>query len=118
MERDENKGSGTEQPNDAEAYARNESAEKSPEADLMVDYGEPLSEKPHEHVRKRPVYKRPAFLIGAAVVLLIAAIVGLRYWLYARSHESTDDAFIDGHIVQVSPKASGSITQVYVTDNP
>jgi membrane fusion protein, multidrug efflux system len=86
-------------------------------ADHVDEYGEPLADEPHVHARKRPVYKRPAFLIGAAVVLLIVAIVGLRYWLYARSHESTDDAFIDGHIIQVSPKASGYITMVYVTDN-
>jgi membrane fusion protein (multidrug efflux system) len=55
-------------------------------------------------------------LIGGAVVLVIAAILGLRYWLYARSHESTDDAFIDGHIIQVSPKASGYVSKVYVSD--
>ena len=44
-------------------------------------------------------------------------IFGVRYWLYARSHESTDDAFIDGHIIQVSPKASGYVSKIYVTDN-
>lgn len=87
------------------------------DSDLIDEYGEPLTDEAHVHVRKRPVYKRPAFLIGAAVVLLIVAIIGLRYWLYARSHESTDDAFIDGHIIQVSPKASGYIAKVYVTDN-
>jgi membrane fusion protein (multidrug efflux system) len=92
--------------------------ESARESDDPVDeYGEPLNGGAHEHARKRPVYKRPAFLIGGAVVLLIAAVVGVRYWLYARSHETTDDAFIDGHIVQVSPKASGYIAKVYVTDN-
>jgi len=71
----------------------------------------------HQHFRARPVYKRPVFLIGAIVVLLIVAIFGIRYWLYARSHETTDDAFIDGHIIQVSPKASGYVAKLYVTDN-
>ena len=71
----------------------------------------------HEHYRKRPLYKRPAFLIGAIIVLLVVAIIGLRYWLYARSHESTDDAFIDGHIIQISPKVSGYIAKVHVVDN-
>jgi len=71
----------------------------------------------HQHFRKRPIYKRPAFLIGAAIVLLIVGIVGLRYWLYARSHETTDDAFIDGHIVQVNPKATGYVLKIYVSDN-
>jgi membrane fusion protein (multidrug efflux system) len=92
--------------------------ESARDSDEPVDeYGEPLNGGAHEHARKRPVYKRPAFLIGGAVVLLIAAVVGVRYWLYARSHETTDDAFIDGHIVQVSPKAAGYIAKVYVTDN-
>ena len=66
---------------------------------------------------RRPLYKRPAFLVVASIVLVIAALVGLRYWLYARSHESTDDAFIDGHIIQISPKASGYVAKVYVDDN-
>ena len=66
---------------------------------------------------KRPLYKRRGVLIIAAVVLLVGAIVGVRYWLYARSHESTDDAFIDGHIIQVSPKANGYIAKIHVDDN-
>src|SRR2546421_7287981 len=76
-----------------------------------------LVDEEHPHVRTRPAYKRPAFLIGAIIVLLVVAIFGIRYWLYARSHETTDDAFVDGHIIQVSPKASGYVARVYVTDN-
>ena len=87
---------------------------QSPE--LVDEYGEPLTDE-HTHQRKRPLYKRPAFLVGAAIVLLLVLFFGLRYWAYARSHESTDDAFIDGHIIQVSPKVSGYVTRVYVTDN-
>jgi membrane fusion protein, multidrug efflux system len=71
----------------------------------------------HQHFRARPVYKRPAFLIGATIVLLVVAVFGIRYWLYARSHETTDDAFIDGHIIQLSSKASGYVAKIYVTDN-
>lgn len=83
---------------------------------LVDEYGEPLADE-HEHVRKRPLYRRPAFLIGAALILLLAILFGVRYWVYARSHETTDDAFIDGHIIQVSPKVSGNIVKVYVSDN-
>src|SRR5258705_3130010 len=66
---------------------------------------------------KRPLYKRAAFLIAAIIVLVVGAAIGLHYYLYARSHESSDDAFIDGHIVQISPKASGYVVKVYVDDN-
>src|SRR6266480_6233592 len=98
-------------------------AEKGKGADLVDEHGEPLEkaenevEEDHEHPKQRPLYKRPAFLIGAAIMLLIALVFGIRYWLYARSHETTDDAFVDGHIIQVSPKVSGYVLKVYVNDN-
>ena len=61
--------------------------------------------------------KRPNVIIPAAIVLLIGIVFGVRYWLHSRSHESTDDAFIDGHIIQISPKVSGYIAKIYVSDN-
>jgi membrane fusion protein, multidrug efflux system len=108
------KTSGTGSP---QAEPRDDKEAEIESPDLVDEYGEPVSPEPHEHVKKQPLYKRPAFLIGGLVVLLLVVFFGLRYWLYARSHESTDDAFIDGHIVQVSPKASGYITKIYVADN-
>jgi membrane fusion protein (multidrug efflux system) len=66
---------------------------------------------------KTDFFKHRRVVAVGAVVLIIGLIFGVRYWLYARSHESTDDAFIDGHIIQVSPKASGYVTKIYVADN-
>lgn len=60
--------------------------------------------------------KRIPIFIGAAV-FLIAAIAGTIYWFYARQYESTDDAFIDGDIVQISPKIAAYVTKVYVKSN-
>jgi len=85
---------------------------------LMDEDGAPLQPglvdtKP----RKLPLYRRPAFLIAAVIVLLIAVALGIRYWLYSRSHQSTDDAFIDADIVPISPKVSGYIVKVYVAAN-
>lgn len=92
--------------------------EERKEPVLVDEQGEPLEpEGPTPATRKRPLYRRPAFLIAAVIVLLIAAVFGIRYWLYARSHESTDDAFIDAHITPVSPKVSGYIVKVHVDSN-
>ena len=92
--------------------------EDEPKEPVLLDsHGEPLEPEHVEPPRKRPLYRRPAFLIAAVIVLLVAAAVGINYWLYARSHESTDDAFIDAHITPVSPKVSGYITKVYVKSN-
>jgi len=85
---------------------------------VLNEHGDPLPpvEIP-QHTRKQPLYRRPAFLIAAVIVILVSALLGTRYWLYARSHESTDDAFIDAHITQVSPKVSGYVVKVYVDSN-
>src|SRR6185295_1856673 len=90
-------------------------------APLADEHVEPIADDFDRGSRRRavkkPVYQRPAFLIVTAIVLLVGAIFLVRYWLYARSHESTDDAFIDGHIIQVSPKVSGYVQKIYITDN-
>ena len=46
-----------------------------------------------------------------AVILLIVAII------YNSQFQSTDDAYIENHMVQVAPKVSGQIVAVHVTDN-
>ena len=57
-------------------------------------------------------------MIGVAGVLVLLALVwGVRKWLYARGHEVTDNAQIEGHVVPVIPKVSGFIERVYVSDN-
>ncbi len=106
------------QVNNDESTALDESEQARAESTspLLDEFGEPLVDE-HEHPRKRKFYQRPGLLIAAAIALLLVIFFGGRYWVYARSHETTDDAFIDGHIVQVSPKVSGYVTKVYVTDN-
>jgi membrane fusion protein (multidrug efflux system) len=85
---------------------------------LLDEHGEPLQPEPVDiEPRKRPLYRRPAFLIAAVIVLLVAAAVGINYWLYARSHESTDDAFIDAHVTAISPKVAGYVVKVHVKAN-
>jgi membrane fusion protein (multidrug efflux system) len=44
-------------------------------------------------------------------------IIGLVVWLLARGYENTDDAFIDGHIIDVSPRISAEVVSVHFNDN-
>src|SRR5215203_1587538 len=52
---------------------------------------------------------------------VLAAVLGfgwsLKQWLYGRSHESTDNAQVDGHLVPVLAKVSGYVTAVNVAEN-
>ncbi|MFA7235273.1 MAG: HlyD family secretion protein [Phycisphaeraceae bacterium] len=79
------------------------------------EYSPPAQEA--MRVGKRPLYRRPVWMSVLCVLLVIAGIAGVRYWLYARQYETTDDAFVDGEIVQVSAKVSGIIQSVEVDDN-
>ena len=47
----------------------------------------------------------------------IAVVAGGMYYIHMRAYESTDDAFIDGSVIQVSPRVAGQVLKVYVEDN-
>jgi membrane fusion protein (multidrug efflux system) len=64
-----------------------------------------------------PVYKRPAVVISASLVLLLALIAGLLYYLHSRHYTSTDDAFVDGHVTLVSPQVPALVLVLHITDN-
>ena len=55
------------------------------------------------------------------VLVILAAVLGigwgLKQWLYGRTHESTDNAQVDGHLVPVLAKVSGYVTAVTVAEN-
>jgi membrane fusion protein, multidrug efflux system len=63
------------------------------------------------------LYKRPLVLVAAAGLLVIAAFLGIPYYNYLVAHEWTDDAFIEGHSIQISSKVAGHVAQVHVADN-
>jgi len=67
--------------------------------------------------KKKGLLQRPILLIVGGAVALILIVGGLLFWLHARHFESTDDAFIDTHIVRLAPQIEGRVTQVLVNDN-
>ncbi len=60
--------------------------------------------------------KRIVIPIIAALVLLGGGW-GYKTWNYARAHETTDDAQVDGHIVPVLAKVGGYVERVTVDEN-
>ena len=59
----------------------------------------------------------PWFIWPAAVALAVLLFFGLDYLVNALTHESTDDAFIEGHVVSIAPRISGQVSAVHVLDN-
>jgi membrane fusion protein (multidrug efflux system) len=77
--------------------------------------------EPAEEIAKTaptmPRRKRRSLLIVGSVLGLAALGIALGLWLYWRHYEDTDDAFVDGHVIPISPKVSGYIEQVHFDDN-
>ncbi len=61
--------------------------------------------------------RRTVIVIAVLIVALVAGTWGYRAWRYSRSHESTENAQVDGHIVPVLAKVGGFVSQVRVAEN-
>jgi membrane fusion protein (multidrug efflux system) len=59
---------------------------------------------------------RPFIVIGVSIVIL-AVFIGVRYWMYASTHEDTDDAYVNGYTHQISSRITGTVEEVLVDDN-
>jgi len=73
----------------------------------------------HTTVENLPVKsgKRRMLLSILLAVIIIAAIAfGLYYWLHGRFFESTDDAYVTGNLVQITPQVAGTVTAITADD--
>jgi membrane fusion protein, multidrug efflux system len=61
--------------------------------------------------------KRRLLMTLLIIALLIAAMAyGLYYFLIARFHETTDDAYVNGNVVQITPQVMGTVISVNADD--
>src|ERR1700710_1051280 len=103
-----------------DANARSETPQPKPE-NLRTDRPEPP--EADQGREQGPTGIRGAFqthpvaMIVCLGLILVGIIAGVAWYLNGRHYESTDDAFIDGRPVLVSPQVTGSIVRVSVTDN-
>lgn len=75
-------------------------------------------ESDDEEKEKKPsIFKKPLFWIILIVVVTVLVVGGVLYWLHARQFESTDDAFVDTHIVRIAPQVGGTLVKVANVDN-
>jgi membrane fusion protein, multidrug efflux system len=60
---------------------------------------------------------RPGARIVLVIVLIALIVGGVFAWRYFSAYESTDDAQVDGHLMPISARISGYVTNVNVDDN-
>ena len=57
------------------------------------------------------------FVVIGAVIAILGLFFGIRYWMYASTHEDTDDAYVSGYTHQISSRITGTVQEVLVDDN-
>ncbi|HEX7571029.1 MAG TPA: HlyD family secretion protein [Verrucomicrobiae bacterium] len=62
-------------------------------------------------------FQSPWFIWPAALALAVLLYFGISYLAEVFTHESTDDAFIAGHVVSIAPRISGQVAAVHIVDN-
>ncbi|MEL4015661.1 efflux RND transporter periplasmic adaptor subunit [Dryocola clanedunensis] len=70
---------------------------------------------PAQHVERGSKRKRN-FIILFLILVLAAGGILAWYLLYARFYESTDDAYVNGNQVTLTPQIGGTVTQVTVDE--
>jgi len=71
-------------------------------------------EQPEQKTPEAPKKSRRGLII--IVVLILAVVAGAFYW-HSTFSEDTDDAQINGHLIQISSRVNGTVIKVSVDEN-
>jgi membrane fusion protein (multidrug efflux system) len=85
-------------------------------ADTDLQTKEDLKQEAPEF-QKRPSHRKKVLAAAALTAFAGVSTWVVHYWLWARSHEETDDAYIAGHVHPVSARIAGTVASVLVDDN-
>ena len=58
--------------------------------------------------------KKKRILVILAIIAVIAAIV---FYINSLRYQNTDDAYVESDLVQIAPRVSGQIEEIFITDN-
>lgn len=96
-----------------------ETASAHSEAGLSQAPAGTASGPPEPAVAPAPVQRHRKWLLWAGgVAALAASVYFLVPWVNtALNTESTDDAYVNGHVTYVAPRVSGQVAKVFVDDN-
>ncbi len=68
---------------------------------------------PPEKTRSK---RRKYLFIATAVILLALVAYGIYWFVFLRHYENTDDAYVAGNVVQVTPQVGGTVVSITADD--
>ncbi len=67
-------------------------------------------------VAMRSNRRKKALTVLASVVVVAGLVWGAYEWLIANHYESTDNAYVQGNVIQITPQISGTVMAIYADD--
>ena len=69
-------------------------------------------------VQAPPANNRRGMLLRLLMALIVLAAIAWTAWYFldGRWYESTDDAYVNGNIVQITPRIAGTVTSITADD--
>lgn len=64
----------------------------------------------------RPSYKKKRVIVPS-ITAIVFFIIGIYFMIHSIHFQSTDDAFVEGHIVSIAPRVAGPVEKMLITDN-
>lgn len=89
-------------------------AENNEEKKNKPEENSQIKKEKQENKHKHKVKKR---IIVPIITFAILAFGGIYTLLHAHYYQSTDDAFVEGHIVSIAPRVSGPVIKLLIKDN-
>jgi membrane fusion protein (multidrug efflux system) len=80
-------------------------------AEQIPEQTKPTEERPEPPVQNS---RRRFIIIGLVAVFVVGALL---FWWHSTYYEDTDDAAVDGHLVQISARINGHVAKVNVDQN-
>lgn len=81
-------------------------------ASFDIEDSSPLLESPPNNGKRKKIILQLSILL-----LVIASCTFLYYWFFIRLYETTDDAYVGGFSVNLSPQIDGIVTGFFVNDS-
>ncbi|MGC3961959.1 MAG: HlyD family efflux transporter periplasmic adaptor subunit [Rhodocyclaceae bacterium] len=63
-----------------------------------------------------PTKRKRGMLILVVIFLLAGIAYGIYWFIHSRYLETTDDAYVAGHVIQITPQVGGTVQAVHVED--
>ena len=86
---------------------------------MADDIKEKIKEKIKKKINDNPEqdnrrFKKRYVTISVFVVIVI---LGTYFLWNSTRYQSTDDAYVEGHLVQIAPRVEGQVEEIHITDN-